>query len=84
MKKDVKITTEVLELRKEEMQLRTILIVIWEGVGRAPVTQKLDGCSISATGPATSEAVHHRLTMSVQDWVETGITNGDLLEYGLE
>ena len=83
MKKYIQIRTEVLELRKDEMQIRTVVIVIREGGPRSSHAE-VKWMQHFRDWPATSEAVHNRLTTSMWQWVETGVKDRNLLEYGLE
>ena len=83
MKKDFQILTEVLDLRRDEVQVRTVLIVIRENGLRS---RHEEGRWVRHFGnwPAMSKAVHDRLTRSVKKWVETGVADEVLAEYELE
>ena len=83
MKKKVQVTTQVLDVRPHEVQVRTVLIVIRE---HGPRSRHEEVRWVRHFGDwlATSEAVHNRLTISVQEWVETGVKGPELLEYELE
>jgi O-succinylbenzoate synthase len=83
MKKDVQITTEVLEVRRDEMKVRTVLIVIREDGLRSSHTE-VKWVPHFGHWEGVREAVHNRLIACVQKWVDTGVTNEDLVEYKLE
>ena len=83
MKKDVQITTEVLDVSRDEMKIRTVLIVIREN-GLRSSHEEVRWVRHFGNWQRTSEAEHNRLTTSVKQWVETGVTGEDLLEYELE
>ena len=83
MKKDCQITTEALELRKDEMKVRTVLIVIRQN-GRRSSHKEVKWVPHFGNWQLESEAVHDQLTMSVLKWVETGVADEVLAEYGLE
>ena len=83
MKKDIQIVTEVLEVRKDEMKVRTILVIIRDSGLRSTHTE-VRWVRYFGDWSATSEAVHYRLTTSVKKWVEAGVTDEVLAEYQLE
>ena len=83
MKKDIQIVTEVLEVRKDEMKVRTILVIIRDSGLRSTHTE-VRWVRHFGDWTAPSETVHNRLTESAQKWVETGVKGPELLEYGLD
>jgi hypothetical protein len=83
MKKDIQIMTEVLEVRKDEMKVRTILVIIRDSGLRSTHTE-VRSVQHFGNWRATSEAVHNRFNISVKKWVDTGITDEVLAEYELE
>jgi len=83
MKKDVQIITEVLKRCRDEMKIRTVLIVIRENGLRSSHTE-VRWVRHFGNWRRTSEAAHNRLTTSVKKWVETGVTDEVLAEYELE
>jgi O-succinylbenzoate synthase len=83
MKKDVQITTEVLEVRRDEMKVRTVLIVIREDGLRSSHTE-VKWVPHFGHWEGVREAVHNQLATSVEQWVDTGVTDGVLADYELE
>lgn len=83
MKQDVRILTEVLEICRDEMKVRTILVIIRDSGLRSTHTE-VRWVRYFGDWSATSEAVRNRLTRSVQEWAETGVKGPALLDYGLE
>ena len=79
MKKDVQITTEVLAVRRDEVSIRTVVIVSREN-GLRSTHEEVRWMRHFDDLLATSETVHHRLTASIQKWVETGVKGPELLE----
>jgi hypothetical protein len=79
MKKDVQITTEVLALRRDEVSIRTVVLVSREN-GLRSTHEEVRWVRHFGDLLATSETVHHRLTASIQKWVETGVKGPELLE----
>ena len=83
MKKDIQITTEVLDVCRDEMKIRTVLIVIRQNGLRSSHTE-VKRVPHFGNWQLESKAVHDRLTRSVKQWVETGVADEVLAEYELE
>jgi hypothetical protein len=83
MKNAVQITTQVMATRQDEVRVRTVVVVSREN-GLRSTHEEVRWVKHFGDSLATSQEVHDRLTASMQKWVETGIKNPDLLEYGLE
>jgi hypothetical protein len=83
MRKDVQVRTDVLEVRQDEVQVRTVLLVVQE-TGPRSRHEEVRWVRHFGDWTATSEKVHNRLTESAQKWVETGVKGPELLKYGLD
>jgi hypothetical protein len=83
MKKDVQVRTDVLEVRQDEVRVRTVVIVV-RGNGLRSTHEEVRWVEHFGDALATSEAVHNRLTACMQKWVKTGVSDPELTEYGLE
>ena len=83
MKKNLQITTEISALRQDEVRVRTLVIVSREN-GVCSTHKEVRWVEHFGDLLATIETVHNRLTASMQKWIEIGVKDPELVEYGLE
>ena len=83
MKKNVQITTEVLDIGEKKMTIRTCLIVIREN-GLRSSHKEVKPVRHFRNWQRESKALDDRLIRLVKQWIDTGIAHADLDVFELE